>query len=204
LREDSTIEAKDPAELNARDPRNICDVELMVVSHKGSDFNIDVDNGIFSFIAALLQPRSTGTVRLTSTDAKVQPAVDPGYLSDPADYLVLRKAVLLSKRIGETMRKEGYQLTDYSVPTSESKEDLDVFIRKNARTSYHYSSTCRMAPENDVCPGVVDDKLRVHGVKGLRIADASIFPDILANHLQAPVVMVAEKCADLINETWAQ
>jgi choline dehydrogenase len=61
-----------------------------------------------------------------------------------------------------------------------------------------------MAPEDDVRPGVVDDELRVHGVEGLRIADASIFPDVIATHLQAPVVMVAEKCADMIKRAWVQ
>ena len=204
LTKDFTIETRDPAQLDARDPKNICDIELMVIPYNSSDYPIDLNDGVLSFLGALLQPRSTGTIRLASTDAKVLPAVDLGYFSDPADYLVLRKAVLLSKRIAETMRKSGYRVTDYDIPASESDEDLDVFIRKNARTSYHYASTCRMAPEDDVRPGVVDDELRVYGVGGLRIADASIFPDVMATHLQVPVGMVAEKCADMIKGAWVQ
>ncbi|KZO97716.1 GMC oxidoreductase, partial [Calocera viscosa TUFC12733] len=70
----------------------------------------------------------------------------------------------------------------------------------------HYSSTCRMAPEegDPDGPGVVDDELRVHGVESLRVADASIFPKILSVHLQAPVVMVGEKCPDMIKRSWGE
>jgi len=203
LGEDCTLDTRDPAELNATDPNNICDIELMVIPINTSEVPTDPNDGVLSLLGALLQPRSVGTVRLASTDANMQPAVDLGYLSDQTDYVVLRKAVLLSKRISETMRKNGYKLADFNVPASESVEDVDAFIRKNARTSYHYASTCRMAPEDDVRPGVVDDQLRVHGIKGLRIADASIFPDVLATHLQAPVVMVAEKCADMLKRAWS-
>ena len=96
------------------------------------------------------------------------------------------------------MKEDGYQISDYRVPLSESDSDLDAFITEHGATTYHYSSTCRMAPEHEPFPGVVDDELRVHGVEGLRVADSSIFPQIVATHLQAPTVMVAEKCADLI------
>ncbi|KAJ7485516.1 alcohol oxidase [Mycena latifolia] len=65
------------------------------------------------------------------------------------------------------------------------------------RTTYHYGCTCRMAPESDA--GVVDDKLRVHGIENLRIADCSVIPEMMSTHLQAPAVMIAERCADMIN-----
>jgi choline dehydrogenase-like flavoprotein len=86
------------------------------------------------------------------------------------------------------------------VPESASDEALDGFIKRDVDTVYHYSSTCRMAPENDM--GVVDDELRVHGVRNLSIADASVFPSILACHLQAPVVMVGERCADFLKKRY--
>lgn len=88
------------------------------------------------------------------------------------------------------------------MPASTSDADLDAFIKEWGRTTYHYSSSCRMAPEDDTIPGVVNDELQVHGVRGLRVADSSIFPQIPATHLQAPSVMVAEKCAELIKQMW--
>ena len=85
---------------------------------------------------------------------------------------------------------------------STSDVEIDAFIRRWTRSTYHYSSTCRMAPENDLdSPGVVDDELRVHGVRGLRIADTSIFPQVIPAHLQAPAVMVGMKCAEMIKSS---
>lgn len=100
------------------------------------------------------------------------------------------------------MRDDGYPMTDCHVPASASDADLDIFIKKYVCTTYHYSSTCRMAPEDDPVPGVVDDELRVHGVKRLRIADSSIFPRIVSAHIMAPTLVVAEKCADLLKGEW--
>jgi choline dehydrogenase len=98
------------------------------------------------------------------------------------------------------MTLEGCPLKPISsqLPASESDEDMDNYIRENARSCLHYSSTCRMAPEEDPNPGVVDDELRVHGIEGLRIADTSIFPDIISTHTMAGAVVVAEKCAQMI------
>ena len=157
--------------------------------------------GAFSLLACLLQPKSRGSVRLASTNPRDRPKVDLALLSDPADFAKARKAVRLALRLGEAIKAQGFPLLrDIVVPKSEKAGDgLDAFIRHRARTTYHYSSTCRMAPESDPrAPGVVDDELRVHGISNLRVCDASVFPQIVAAHLQAPVVMVAEKCADMI------
>jgi choline dehydrogenase-like flavoprotein len=99
------------------------------------------------------------------------------------------------------MRERGYPIVDWpdNCPDSDDDATLDKFIRRRNRTTYHYSSTCRMAPEDDVDGGgAVDNQLRVHGVENLRVADASIFPNVPGTHLQAPTVAVAEKCADMI------
>ena len=165
---------------------------------------IDLDTGKFSTImmAILLRPKSTGVVRIRSSNPSDPLDIDLNTLSDPSDWNVLRKAIRLSLALVKEMRALGYPATDYRVPADASDAAIDKHILRQARTTYHYSSTCRMAPENDEKPGVVDDELRVHGVKGLRVADSSIFPQIPATHLQAPVVMVAEKCAELIKATW--
>lgn len=165
--------------------------------------------GVFSSLATILQPKSRGTIRLSDSDPHSRPKVDFGLLSDPADLLVARKAVRLSLKLGAVMKASGFPIIrNLTLPAADedadvSEEELDRFIRQRARTTYHYASTCRMASENDPkAPGVVDDSLRVHGIANLRVCDASVFPQITSAHLQAPVAMVAEKCADMIKSLY--
>lgn len=179
------------------------DIEIMPIPHETTFVATQKSQGFFSFICVPLRPKSSGTVRLFSSNAHAHPKVDLGFFTHAADVEVLKKALRLARKLGEKMRVNGYQMEDYLVPTGDSDEELDTFIRQGVRTTYHYASSCRMAPEHDSVPGVVDDELRVHGVSRLRIADASIFPDVVATHLQAPVVMVAEKCADILKQTWS-
>jgi choline dehydrogenase len=93
---------------------------------------------------------------------------------------------------------ELYRSRPVEVPASDTDEDIDAFVRRAVTSTFHYASSCRMGVAN---VAVVDSRLRVHGIRGLlRIADASVFPRIPAAHLQAPVVMVAERCAEFIAE----
>ena len=152
------------------------------------------------FLAVALQPKSLGTVRLRSSDPDEAVECDIAALSDPRDFTPLRAAVRLSNAIAKQMQTDGYPLRQLKGPSNtNSDEELDAYIRKTLLTTFHYTSTCRMAPESDDIPGVVDDELRVHGVAGLRVADSSIFPWIVPGHTQAPTVMVAEKCADMLS-----
>lgn len=157
---------------------------------------LEAHEGALSFFCVLLKPESKGTVRLASLDPCQRPDCDLGFLTDPRDFPALRKAVRLGLALGRKTRDGGYPLGDMLLPEDDSDETLDAFIRKTARTTFHYSSTCRMAPEAE--GGVVDDELRVHGIEGLRVADASVFPTIPATHLQAPAAMVASRCADFM------
>ncbi|TFK35047.1 alcohol oxidase [Crucibulum laeve] len=194
----------DPSQQNARLPENIPDIEIMPIANRcieGPSHETMDMIGVFSFLAALVKPKSSGTVRLASTDPHARAIIELGYLTDPEDNLVLRKAVRFSLRLAEQVVSQGYPLKPFTVPASNSDADIDEFIRQYIRTTYHYTSTCRMAPEKDPRPGVVDDELRVHGISGLRIADTSIFPDIVATHTMAPAVMVAEKCATYIKKS---
>ena len=135
-------------------------------------------------------------MRLGSVDPCERPICDIAYLTDARDYTPFRKVVRLGIAMAKKMRDDGYPMSDYAVPASDKDEDLDRFIREGVQTVFHYSSTCRMAPETE--GGVVDDELRVYGIQGLRVADASIFPTVPAAHIQAPVAMVASRCAEFL------
>lgn len=182
-------------------PANVPDIEIMYVAYSSSTKirKLSANEGAISFNCTLLRPESKGTVRLESVDPCVRPLCDIAYLADARDYLPLRKVVRLGLAIGREMQDGGYPLGSIALPTGDSDEDLDDFIRKGVQTTYHYSGTCRMGPEKE--GGVVDDELSVHGVEGLRVADAGIFPNIPAAHLQAPIAMVASRCAEFIART---
>ena len=192
-------------ELDAHNPVNIADVEIIPIPlNLNPATAFTTQEGIFSFLCILVQPKSTGSVRLNSPDPRMRPLVDLGAFTAPEDVAVLRKALKLALALAREMGAQGWNVKqDYELPSSEEENVLDEFIRSTAQTEFHYSSTCRMAPENGIRPGVVDDELKVHGVQGLRIADASVFPNILATHIQAPVVAVAEKCADMVKRAHA-
>ena len=140
-------------------------------------------------------------MRLSSADPRAPLLIDPAYLSDAADFAPLRAAVRLSLRLGDAMRARGYALADAARPASEADADVDAWIRRANRTTYHYESTCRMGARADAGwdgGAVVDARLRVYGVARLRVADSSVFPWVPRTHTQAPTVAVAEKCADMI------
>jgi choline dehydrogenase len=195
---------------NSRD--KIPDIEIMALAVGSSDNMEEHERlyskiGMFSLFGSMLQPKSRGSVRLASSNPHDFPKVDLGLLSAPEDYIVARKATRLAIKLGNTMIKQGFPLLrGVIVPESDSDKDVDEFVKKHIRSGYHYSSSCRMGLErydDGHVGGVVDDELKVHGVQNLRICDASVFPQIPSMHLQAPVVMAAEKCADMIKSRWA-
>ncbi|KAK7001504.1 FAD/NAD-P-binding domain-containing protein [Favolaschia claudopus] len=160
---------------------------------------VDYSKGLFAQTIALMKPESRGTLRLRSTNPADTPLCEMNYLSAPADYAVLRTAIRVSAHLCKTMQASGYPLEVAAIPEDlDDDEKLDVFIRRGLQTEYHYASTCRIANEEDALPGVLDASLRVHGVAGLRIADASVLPGSPAVHPQAVVYAVAEKCADMM------
>ncbi|KAG6853877.1 hypothetical protein C0991_000484 [Blastosporella zonata] len=182
----------------ATDPPRLPDIEIQPIHWNITEPPVPHKEGVLSLIVVLMRPASRGTVSIASEDPLERPACDLGYFTDPADYAVMRKGLKLAKRIGEKMREYGAKMTDLYMPDSESDADLDAFVQKFTRTNYHYASTCRMGPESDFHPGVVGDDLRVHRIPNLRIADCSIIPIMISTHPQAPAVMIAEKCADMI------
>jgi choline dehydrogenase len=147
-----------------------------------------------TLLVEAIHPVSTGSITLVDRDARTPPLVDPNYLSSNEDLEVLRKGVEHGLDIGRKMMATGYDMKEALVP--KDAEGIDEFIRRYASGAYHLSSTCRMVKQED--GGVVDQQLRVYGVENLRVADASIFPRLVRVKPQAPIVMVGEKCAQLI------
>ena len=158
----------------------------------------DRSQGFVGLNAALLKSTACGCLILRSLDPTDAPQCKLNYLSTSEDKAALRAALRLTVEIAKNMRDAGYPIEETCAPASLEDACLDSFIRDKAETMFHYSSTCRMAPLDDLHPGVVDDELIVHGIVNLRIADASIFPSVPGAHLQALVYAVAEKCADMM------
>ncbi|KAJ7876577.1 alcohol oxidase [Mycena leptocephala] len=173
------------------------DLEIMTIAHWCSEpppYKIRI--GVFSFLLCNVQPKSLGSVRLASSNPHARPTVDLGFLTNPEDYVPFRKGIKLALRLAEKVGATGYPIKNFQVPSSETESDLDDFIRAHIRTGYHYTSSCRMAKREE--GGVVDDNLKVYGVRGLRVCDASVFPCVTSAHTMVPVIAVAERCADLM------
>lgn len=156
----------------------------------------------------LLRPKSHGFVRLQSNDYRDLPQIVPNYLSDRSDIQVLIKGIRLLQQLEQTdgFRRINAQLLQSTVPEClKLQYDTDAFwechIRHLTITVYHYSGTCKMGPDSDSM-AVVDERLRVKGVQGLRVVDASVMPTIVAGHTNAPTVMIGEKGSEMIVEDW--
>ena len=149
----------------------------------------------FSLHACVLRPESRGTVRLGSKDAAAAPVIDPNFLDDDRDIAVLREGVRLSHRIVETPPMQVYGPTDRHPIDLHDDDALDEMIRNRADTVYHPVGTCRMGADDDA---VVDPQLKVRGLDGLWIADASVMPKIVSGNTNAPSIMIGERCADFI------
>ncbi len=141
----------------------------------------------------------SGALTLTSADPHVQPHMDFRYLSDPVDLKRMRDAVRRSVRLaqGPQFKKIVAGRIDPTDDVLASDETLNAWLRRNVRTAYHVSSTCKMGPASDPM-AVVDQHGRVHGVDGLRVVDASIMPDVIRANTNATCLMIGERVADLM------
>jgi len=143
-----------------------------------------------------LYPRSRGRLTLASADPCAAPLIDPNLLAEPDDVQPLIRGMRLVRRIFASPAFAPYRARETAPgEAAQSDADLVAYIRAEAYTVHHPVSTCRMGTD---ALAVVDPQLRVAGVEGLRVADASVFPSIIGGNTNAAVVMIAEKAADMI------
>jgi choline dehydrogenase len=144
-----------------------------------------------SFGGCLLTPRSRGSVTLRSADPTAKPWIRHNFLSDPADVQVMIDALRLTVDVAGRPALAPYCRERFVAPASDSDADLRAHLARHSQTLYHPVGTCAMGP-------VVDAALRVHGVEGLRVIDASVMPAVPRGNTNAPTIALAERAADLL------
>jgi len=160
---------------------------------------------LVSLLVKLIRPLSRGRVTLSSSNPFVAPKIINGYLTEDEDVRVLIDGTKLATRMIKSKALNG---SVYTVPVpkcdkfdSESDQFYECYIRHFVSTVYHAAGTCKMGPKSDP-DAVVDATLKVHGVDGLRVADASIMPIIVSGNTNIPTIMIGEKVSDMIKEEW--
>ena len=144
------------------------------------------------------RPDSTGYVRAKSSDPFAAPTIQPNYLAAESDRRVLLAGMKLARRLLKSKALgKYYDREEFPGDQAQSDDDLLTAAKQRGTTTFHLMGTCRMAPDTDPT-SVVDDQLRVRGIEGLRVVDASVMPTMPSANLNASVLMIAEKAADMI------
>ncbi|MCA9877975.1 MAG: GMC family oxidoreductase N-terminal domain-containing protein [Thermomicrobiales bacterium] len=172
-----------------------CDIEISFA--KEPHFAPEAADGLprYTIIPGITKPKSRGTVRLTGADLDAPLAIDPNYFADPADMACMIRAVRVSREIGKQAALEDWNAGEFFPGIDiESDEEIDAYVRKDVSTWFHPAGTCRMGVGEDA---VVDPVLRVRGLDGLRVADASIMPDIVGVNTNAASTMIGWHAAEL-------
>jgi choline dehydrogenase len=156
----------------------------------------------FTMIAYQLRPESRGEIKLKSPDPFGAPAVHPNYLAAETDQRTIVAGLKLCRRILATPQMQSFVESEFQPGSAvEGDEELLDYARRRGGTVYHPTSTCKMG--NDPM-AVVDAELRVHGVDGLRVADASIMPTVVSGNTNAAAIMIGEKAADMVRRPAAR
>ncbi len=153
----------------------------------------------FTFCAGFIRPASRGYIKLTSADPSVSPEIDPKYLSEESDLEALYRCVEICREMGRTEAMKEWNDGEIYPGEGKTKEEVIDYIKKSCSTYHHMTGTCKMGIDS---LSVVDPRLKVYGIKGLRVADASIIPDVVSGNTNAPTIMIGEKAADMIKEDY--
>lgn len=152
----------------------------------------------YSLHACNLRPKSRGRLILKDSDPATPPIINANYLKHDEDIGVMLKAIKMSREILKQPAFDRYRGTEvFPGQAVQTDEELESFIRQKAESIYHPIGTCKMGPDE---MAVVDSRLRVKGVTGLRVVDASIMPTLIGGNTNAPTIMIAEKASDMIIE----
>ncbi|MEO0471991.1 MAG: choline dehydrogenase [Bacteroidota bacterium] len=152
------------------------------------------ENG-FSILPTLVRPKSVGTLSLASPDPLQAPLIDPRYFSDEADRQTMLRGMRIAIQLMQSDAFRALKPEIYFPEKYETDADLNEHLNHNVETCYHPVGTCKMGHDP---MAVVDDQLRVRGIQGLRVIDASIMPSIITGNTNAPVIMIGEKGSDMI------
>ena len=182
--------------LRTRDGLPAPDIQVVFMpALKDHSRAVPAGHGFFA-TPVLLRPDSRGHLALASADPAARPAIHPNFLSAPGDAETLVAGMKILRRIVAApafARYRGEEILPGAAVRSD--DDLLAFTHRNVATIYHPVGTCRMGPD---AGAVVDDRLRVRGVEGLRVADCSIMPTIVSGNTNAPAMMIGERCAGFI------
>ncbi|MEQ1648906.1 MAG: choline dehydrogenase [Hyphomicrobiaceae bacterium] len=172
-------------------------IPAFVIDHGRTKLGL---NG-FTLHVCQLRPESRGTIRLKSNDPFAHPAIDPNYLNAGKDLVTLIAGTKIARDIFAQRAFENRRGEEREPGTNRRTDaELESWIRDRSESIYHPVGTCKMGTATDLA-AVVDSQLRVRGVAGLRVVDASIMPTVIGGNTNAPVIMIAERAADLIKGT---
>ena len=172
--------------------------ELQLIFLPRIDYPPDPKAHGFMLAPGIAATKSAGSLRLRSADPLAAPLIDPNYLADERDMQTLLAGIHIAREILAASAFDRWRGDEYLPGKSQQSESgLRRFIRDNLDTIFHPTGTCKMGPADDAL-AVVDAQLRVHGIDGLRVADASIMPRIINANTNAPCIMIGEKCAELL------
>lgn len=164
----------------------------------------------FSILPMILRPKSRGHIKLKSKYPLDYPLLYHNYLTHPDDIAVMREGVKLAIATAETQALKEFGAVFHNKPLPNCRhlpkytdEYWECVIKQYTMTIYHMSGTCKMGPSSDP-QAVVNHKLQVHGIKGLRVIDASIMPTVTSGNTNAPTIMIGEKGADLVKGLWVR
>jgi choline dehydrogenase len=152
-------------------------------------------HGFFAHIN-VVRPASRGRISLASSDPFAPPAIDPNFLAEDSDRIGLREGIKIAREVFGQKAFDPYRDEEIAPGKNvQGDTEIDAYIRARAEADYHSVGTCKMGSDE---MAVVDDRLRVHGVEGLRVVDASVMPTLVGGNTNMPIIMVAEKASDMI------